>query len=68
VARVVYTLRRQSANLSPKEEETDVTDVAGAARSSTLTRVLCLVVLLGMVVAVTYVVWIATLNFSRIHV
>ena len=43
-------------------------DVSGSPRGSTLTRVLCVVVLLGMVVAVGYVAWIAMLNFSRIAV
>lgn len=43
-------------------------DVSGASRASTLTRVLCVVVLLGMALAVGYVAWIAVLNFSRIAV
>ena len=50
------------------EEEATVADVSGASRSSALLRVLCLVVLLGMLVAVGYVAWIATLNYSRIAV
>ena len=43
-------------------------DVPPASRAITLTRVLCVVVLLGMVLAVGYAGWIALLNFSRIAV
>ena len=43
-------------------------DAARASRSSTLTRALCVVVLVGMAVAVAFVAWISVLNFSRIGV
>lgn len=43
-------------------------DAVGVSRSSALTRALCVVVLLGMAVAVAFSAWIAILNFSRIGV
>jgi hypothetical protein len=45
-----------------------VADAVGVSRSSALTRALCVVVLLGMAVAVAFSAWIAILNFSRIGV
>jgi hypothetical protein len=45
-----------------------VADASRASRSSALTRALCVVVLLGMAVAVAFVAWISILNFSRIGV
>jgi hypothetical protein len=43
-------------------------DASRASRSPTLTGALCVVVLLGMAIAVAYTAWIAVLNFSRIGV
>jgi hypothetical protein len=45
-----------------------VVDAVHVSRSSTLNRALCVVVLLGMAVAVAFAAWIAVLNFSRIGV
>jgi hypothetical protein len=42
--------------------------VSPASRSHALTRTLCVVVFVTMVVAVLYTAWIAVLNFSRIGV
>jgi hypothetical protein len=65
----VYTLApRWRARAAPDEEETVVPDVSPASRSSTLTRALCAVILVAMVVTVVYAAWIGTLNFSRIGV
>ena len=41
---------------------------AGTSWSSTLTRALCVVVLIGMAIAVAFAAWISILNFSRIGV
>ena len=43
-------------------------DAVHVSRSSTVTRALCAVVLLGMAVAVAFAAWIAVLNYSRIGV
>jgi hypothetical protein len=64
----VYTLLADSRRCDPHKEETAVAGVAGASRSSTLTRALCVVVLVGMVVAIAFVAWLSILNFSRIGV
>ncbi|AMY09216.1 hypothetical protein LuPra_02429 [Luteitalea pratensis] len=64
----VCTLRSDSRRASPSRRGAAVTDAVRVSRSSTLTRALCVVVLLGMAVAVAFSAWIAILNFSRIGV
>lgn len=43
-------------------------DAVHTSRSSTLTRLLCVVILLGMAIAVVFAAWIGILNYSRIGV
>lgn len=50
------------------KEEPAVAVVSPASRSDALTRTLCLVIVLIVVVAVVYAGWIGISNFSRIGV
>ena len=63
------TPRSSSAALaSGAKEDSTVAVVSPASRSYALTRTLCLVIVLIVVVAVIYAGWIGISNFSRIGV
>lgn len=57
-----------ACRLMPAEEETLVVSVSATPGSRLLGPALCIVVLLIMVIAVIYTVWISLSNFSSIGV